>query len=133
MNTYRVGHSYRDLTKRVPEDEFINWLDTNGNTIGTTGGIRPKKFLSEALHLSLGEVDIPSSLILTTSNISQQYHNPWEDSVDYNSGNIIYWGDAKYDSENRSKKHLEFKGNKILHKIHELILLNKGTSLKRVG
>jgi hypothetical protein len=125
MNTYRVGHSYRDLTKRVPEDEFINWLDTNGNTIGTTGGIRPKKFLSEALHLSLGEVDIPSSLILTTSNISQQYHNPWEDSVDYNSGNIIYWGDAKYDSENRSKKHLEFKGNKILHKIHELILLNK--------
>jgi hypothetical protein len=89
MNAYRVGYSYRDLTKRVLEDEFINWLDTNGSTIGTTGGIRPKKYLSEKLKENFSEISVPSTLILTTTNISQQYHNPWEDSVDYNSGQII--------------------------------------------
>lgn len=125
MNAYRVGYSYRDLTKRVLEDEFINWLDTNGSTIGTTGGIRPKKYLSEKLKENFSEISVPSTLILTTTNISQQYHNPWEDSVDYNSGQIIYWGDAKFDSRNKAKKHLDFKGNRIFHQIRELILLKK--------
>ncbi|MCX6132983.1 MAG: restriction endonuclease [Ignavibacteriales bacterium] len=125
MKSYRVGHSYRDLTKRVPEDEFINWLDTNGSTIGTTGGIRPKKFLSSMLLQSLGGLKVPSSLVITTTNISQQFHNPWEDVVDYNSGSIIYWGDAKFDPNDRERTHLNFSGNKILNQIHLLNLQQK--------
>src|SRR5437868_5181112 len=105
MRSYRVGQSYRDLTKRVDGDEFINWLDTNGSTIGTTGGIRSKKYLNEAIIRQLPRVGLPSSLILTTTNISQQFHNPWEDSVDYTSGQLIYWGDAKFDPSKRQRKH----------------------------
>jgi hypothetical protein len=125
MKSYRVGHSYRDLTKRVPQDEFINWFDTDGSTIGTTGGIRSKKYLSKKLQSELGSTSIPSFLILTTTDISQQYHNPWEDSVDYNAGQIIYWGDAKFDEKRRERKHHNFRGNMILSQIHELILLQK--------
>lgn len=125
MNSYRVGHSYRDLTKRVAADEFINWFDTEGNTIGTTGGIRPKKFLSTAMQDECGSMDIPACLILTTTDIAQQYHNPWDDSVDYNAGQIIYWGDAKFDESRREKTHVEFRGNRILRNIYDLILLQK--------
>src|SRR5262249_17272567 len=79
--------------------------------------------LNKQFSQQLSYPKIPSCLILTTTNISQQYHNPWEDSVDYNSGQIIYWGDAKFDSCNRTKKHTDFKGNNILQQIHELVLL----------
>jgi hypothetical protein len=117
---YRVGHEYRDLTKRVPEDEFINWVDTDGHTIGTTGGIRPKRYIDPSMHNNLNKV--PSSLFLITTRVSQQYHNPWDDIVDYSTGQILYWGDAKFDITRREKKHNEFMGNRILEGIHDLIL-----------
>ncbi|MDC0218609.1 restriction endonuclease [Verrucomicrobia bacterium] len=118
MKHYKVGHSYRDLTKREPEDEFINWLDTDGSTIGTTGGIRTKKYL----HRELSKLPVPSSIILVTSNISQQYHNPWDDSVDYNAGRIVYWGDAKFSPEDRSRNLADWRGNKALLATYDLIL-----------
>jgi hypothetical protein len=117
---YRVGHKYRDLTKRVPADEFINWLDTMGHTIGTTGGIRPKKFLDDAVSRHFA--GLPSSLILVTTKVAQQYHNPWEDVVDYSTGQILYWGDAKYDDKRREKRHTDFNGNRILERIHDEVL-----------
>lgn len=132
---YRVGYSYRDLTstKIGSGDEFLKWFSQPGaeagvlNTIGSTGGIRPKKFINKALQLPEGFEGIPSALILTTTNISQQFHNPWEDLVDYGTGQIIYWGDAKYDEKTRSKKHREFKGNKALLLINELLLAQERT------
>lgn len=124
---YRVGHEYRDLTKRVSEDEFINWLDTDGHTIGTTGAIRPKRYVDLSMHKHMNRV--PSSLFLITTRVSQQYHNPWDDIVDYSTGQILYWGDAKYDGTRREKKHNEFMGNRILESIHDLIL---GQSLSLV-
>ena len=117
---YRVGHEYRDLTKRIPEDEFINWLDTDGHTIGTTGGIRPKRYIDPNMHRHARGV--PSALFLITTRVSQQYHNPWDDIVDYSTGQILYWGDAKFDSGRRQKKHNEFTGNRIVERIHDLIL-----------
>ncbi len=119
-HVYRVGHAYRDLTKRVSEDEFINWLDTDGHTVGTTGGIRPKRYIDLGMYKHVN--GIPSSLFLITTRVSQQYHNPWDDIVDYSTGQILYWGDAKYDGARREKKHNEFMGNKILESIHDLIL-----------
>ena len=121
---YRVGHEYRDLTKRVPEDEFINWLDTDGHTIGTTGGIRPKRFIDDNMHKTILQ-KVPSSLFLVTTHVSQQYHNPWDDLVDYATGRIYYWGDAKFDPKKRRKKHDEFTGNRALERIHNLILTQK--------
>lgn len=120
---YRVGHEYRDLTKRVPQDEFINWLDTDGHTIGTTGGIRAKKYIRPAMYKCMNGV--PSSLVLVTTHVSQQYHNPWEDIVDYSTGRIYYWGDAKYDRARREKRHNEFMGNRALERIHDQILEQK--------
>jgi hypothetical protein len=117
---YRVGHEYRDLTKRVSEDEFINWLDTDGHTIGTTGGIRPKRYIDPVMYKHVNGV--PSSLFLITTRVSQQYHNPWDDIVDSSTGQILYWGDAKFDGTRREKKHNEFMGNRILESIHDLIL-----------
>ncbi len=117
---YRVGHEYRDITKRIPADEFINWLDTDGHTIGTTGGIRPKRYIDKSIHKNLNGV--PSSLFLITTRVSQQYHNPWDDILDYSTGQIFYWGDAKFDDVRRYKKHNEFMGNRILERIHDLIL-----------
>jgi hypothetical protein len=132
---YRVGYNYRDLTstKAGSGDEFLKWLsqpdsEVGGpNTIGSTGGIRPKRFINKTLKVPEGSAGLPSSLILTTTNISQQFHNPWEDLVDYGTGQIIYWGDAKYDENNRSKKHQEFKGNKVLLLINELLLKQERT------
>jgi hypothetical protein len=132
---YRVGYSYRDLTstKQDSGDEFLKWLSQPGagfggpNTIGATGGIRPKKFINNGLKLPKGFEGVPSVLIITTTHISQQYHNPWEDFVDYNTGQIIYWGDAKYDEKNRHKKYKDFKGNKVLLLINELMLTQDRT------
>jgi len=128
--TYRVGYNYRDLTSTKADsgDEFLNWLDqkqentTKPSTIGATGGIRPKRFVNQGLKLPCDFQSIPAALIITTTNISQQYHNPWEDHVDYSSGQIIYWGDAKYEENKRNKKYNDFKGNKVLLQINELIL-----------
>jgi hypothetical protein len=120
VRDYRVGHDYRDLTKRIHLDEFINWLDTEGHTIGNTGGIRPKRYVNKAVaHLLC---NLPSSLILVTTGISQKFHNPWEDVVDYSTGQILYWGDAKYDKAGRKKQHTDFRGNRILERMHDQIL-----------
>lgn len=118
-NTYRIGHQYRDTTRRIPEDEFINWLDTEGITIGTTGGIRSKRFNNLAIGPS--ESPLPAVLVLVTRQFSHQYHNPWEDLVDYSTGQIFYWGDAKFNKD-RSKKHNHFRGNKILESMYDRIL-----------
>ena len=45
--------------------------------------------------------------------------------MDYNSGRIVYWGDAKFDEQNRDRNLSDFTGNKILLGIHDLILKQK--------
>ena len=76
---YRVGYNYRDLTstKAGSGDEFLKWLSQadsavgGPNTIGSTGGIRPKKFINKGLQIPEGFEGLPSSLILTTTTMEQ--------------------------------------------------------------
>lgn len=126
-NTYRIGHQYRDAGKIGAGDEFMDWLNTEvansakGVGIGNAGGIRTKRYASKALQKNLG--NLPAALILTTTQFSQKHHNPWEDIVDYTTGRISYWGDAKF--KERTKMHNDFKGNRVLEKIHDAVLLKK--------
>ena len=103
----------------------MNWLDTNGYAMGNTGGIRTKRYISKSLQQGLG--GLPAAIILITTQFSQKHHNPWEDIVDYTTGHISYWGDAKF--KERTKMHNEFKGNSILEKVHDAVLLKKNNSI----
>ena len=130
-NTYRIGHQYSDAGKIGAGDEFMDWLNTivenntKGVGIGNAGGIRTKRYASKALQKDLD--DLPAALILTTTRFSQKHHNPWEDIVDYTTGQISYWGDAKF--KERTKLHNDFKGNRILEKVHDAVLLKKYDSI----
>ena len=129
--TYRIGHQYRDAGKKGAGDEFMDWLNTKIPDskqevgIGNAGGIRTKRYTSEKFQKDLD--GLPAALILTTTQFSQKHHNPWEDIVDYTTGQISYWGDAKF--KERTKMHNDFKGNRILEKIHDAVLLKKHDSI----
>ena len=115
-NTYKIGHNYRDILSVSRErDEFVSWFSLKGSGIGNSGGIRSAKYLKINSHL-------PCYIVLITRNISHRWYNPWEDIVDYSSGAIYYWGDAKFDSE---KNYDEFRGNKHLKNVFDKILENK--------
>ena len=52
-NNYRVAHKYIDKgNPHLEGDEFSGWLSMNGNTIGMTGGIRPRAYI-ESIGTSL--------------------------------------------------------------------------------
>ncbi len=112
---FKIGHTYKDvLSVSKEKDQFVSWFAHNGSGIGNSGGIRAAKFLN--IHSTL-----PSYLVLITRNISHRWHNPWEDIIDYSSGTIFYWGDAKF-TDNKSYE--EFRGNKHFLNIFERILEN---------
>jgi hypothetical protein len=109
MNTYKVGHSYvDDIANSKDKDQFVKWLPGMGNS----GGIRPVKFK----NIKTG---FPAYIILITRQTAHHHYNPWNDIVDYVSGKIYYWGDAKFIKE---KNYKDFAGNKILLKIYENVL-----------
>jgi HJR/Mrr/RecB family endonuclease len=109
MNTYKVGHSYvDDIANSKNKDQFVKWLPGMGNS----GGIRPVKFKNI-------KTDFPAYIILITRQTAHHHYNPWDDIVDYVSGKIYYWGDAKF---NKEKNYKDFAGNKILLKTYENVL-----------
>lgn len=113
---YKLGHDYKDILSVSREkDEFVSWFFLNGSGIGNSGGIRA------ARHLKI-KSQLPAYIVLITRNISHRWYNPWEDIIDYSTGTIFYWGDAKFDSK---KSYSEFRGNKHLIKTYERILENK--------
>lgn len=112
-NTYKIGHDYLDIIgSSRKNDQFVSWFSIRGSGIGNSGGIRPAKFIKEIIA-------IPAYIVVVTRNISHRHHNPWEDVVDYSSGKIYYWGDAK---KNIAKTYNEFKGNKTLLSVYEALL-----------
>ena len=109
MNTYKVGHSYvDDIANSKDKDQFVKWLPGMGNS----GGIRPVKYKNI-------KTDFPAYIILITRQTAHHHYNPWDDIVDYVSGKIYYWGDAKF---NKEKNYKDFAGNKILLKTYENVL-----------
>lgn len=108
---FRVGHEYRDRVG-YPDDEFIGWLATEAGSISNGGGIR---FRDRAAGPRIDEETgraVPAYFVLITSDRSTQHHNPWDDVVDEISGNIHYWGDAKFSS--RKRAYNQFTGNSRL-------------------
>lgn len=118
---WRVGHLYRDRAGvKYEDDEFLRWLNTTAGSIANSGGIRFKD------PASGGPVDpetgraVPAFFVLTTRDMSGQHHNPWDDVVDEVSGNIYYWGDAKFSA--REKLFNQFPGNARIEATNNLRL-----------
>lgn len=113
---YKIGHNYKDiLSVSKSEDQFVSWFAYNGSGIGNSGGIRSAKYLNI-------DAELPSYIVFITRSFSHHWHNPWEDTIDFASGTIFYWGDAKASKE---KGYNDFRGNKNLIKIFEKILDNQ--------
>lgn len=101
MNSYKVGHSYvDDIANSKSRDQFVTWIPGMGNS----KGIRPVRFKKI-------KTDLPAFIILLTRQSSHRHLNPWDDIIDYVSGQIFYWGDAKF---NKEKSYSDFDGNKVL-------------------
>ena len=119
---YRVAHTYVDRgNPHLAGDEFSGWLAANGRTIGMTGGIRPRSYLS-----SIG-IKLPAYVVLVTADIAGDYANPWHDMIDDRAGTIRYWGDAKL--SNREKLCDAFPGNRCLRAIYDELLVGDRTIL----
>ena len=113
---YRLGHTYTDKGGiSFPEDQFLRWVNIDGSGMGNSEGIRALNYVSKKSDF------LPAYLILVSHEI-KRVGNPWQDSVDFNTATIYYWGDAKYSS---NKSYDQFKGNKRLLQIWETILDGK--------
>lgn len=112
-NLYRLGHEYIDkASTRNEEDQFSRWINIKNSGMRNSPGIRPLKYVSRFS-------DAPAYLILVTSDTNSGESNPWHDIVDLSEGEILYWGDAKFNYE---KRYDDFEGNKTLEVINHLIL-----------
>ena len=101
MNIYKVGHSYiDDIANSKSKDQFVTWIPGMGNS----KGIRPVRFKKI-------KSDLQAFIVLLTRQSSHRHLNPWDDIIDYVSGEIFYWGDAKF---NKEKNYKDFDGNKVL-------------------
>ncbi|MEC0346373.1 restriction endonuclease [Peribacillus frigoritolerans] len=113
---YRIGHEYVDKgATRNTEDQFLRWINLKNSGMKNMSGIRPLKYITRFFKA-------PAYLVLVTSNTSSGERNPWDDIVDFSAGNILYWGDAKFNTE---KKYNDFEGNQVLEVINHLILEGK--------
>lgn len=114
--SFKIGHVYKDILSKSRElDEFVSWFSLEKSGIGNSGGIRSAKYLNI-------KSELPCYIVLITRNFTHHWDNPWEDIVDYSTGKIFYWGDAKFDS---SKNYTEFRGNKKLLNVFHRILENE--------
>jgi len=118
---WRVGHEYRDKAGvKFEDDELLRWLNTTAGTIANSGGIRFKDPIENGpVDYETGRA-VPAYFVLITRDMSAQHHNPWDDIVDEASGNIYYWGDAKYSG--REKLFNQFPGNARIEATNNLRL-----------
>src|SRR5262245_18866881 len=105
--SYRLGSEYRDTgSSSNSADQFLAWLNIPHSGMRNMPGIRPFKFTA------LKRLPVHAFIVLVTHERSaSRALNPWEDSVELNSGRITYWGDAKFDEKRRLD---DFGGNRAL-------------------
>ncbi len=116
-NAYRLGREYRDTgSSSNPEDEFLRWLNIPGSGMKNMPGIRPFRFVNLQLPIHAYIV------LVTHERSANPGANPWEDSVDLNSGRITYWGDAKFDERRMID---DFVGNRAIRTAFDLVLDNR--------
>ena len=122
---WRIDHEYRDAGVKSKKqgypasDQFASLvsIDRSQNWgIKNAGGIRK---LSSGKGIKKNDQLPPAAIFLITSTPGNTFHNPWEDSIDYSSGTLLYWGDAKYEKDRQVDS---WPGNLALKKIHEHIL-----------
>ena len=77
------------------------------------GGIRPLKFVT------LDEATTAAIVLVTDERSAGSTSNPWDDLVDIPHGRIVYWGDAKFDT-NRLVD--DFPGNRALRDAFNQVL-----------
>ncbi len=104
---WKIDHSYRDIGVKdkskgyPPEDEFASRVSIDRTQqwgIANSGGIRK---LSSGKEKKKNNKLPPAAVFLITNTSSNAFHNPWEDSIDYATGTVTYWGDAKYIEKER--------------------------------
>ena len=117
MKSYGLGKKYRDKGKLTQGDEFLSWVNIPGSGMLNSPGIRPLHYI----HMTALK-PLPAYLILVTNEKTGGHLNPWDDLVDYATSEVIYWGDAK---KHKSKKLLDFQGNKLLDAINNYRLEGK--------
>lgn len=111
---YRIGQTYRDAGNlNDPGDQFSRWITVGQSSISNGGGIRAQ-WPADATR----ETSVPANLFLVTADVATSFDNPWSTVIDYRSGTIEYWGDAKADA---SRTINDFRGNKILSGIYSAI------------
>lgn len=121
---WRVGHQYRDKAGvKFEEDELLRWLNTSAGSIANSGGIRFKDSVSGGSSDPETGRPVPAFFVLITRDMSAQHHNPWDDVVDEVSGNIYYWGDAKFSA--REKLFNQFPGNARVEATNNLRLAGR--------
>ena len=87
-----------------------------GSGMRNMPGIRPFKFVNLRLP-------VHSYIVLVTHERSANpAANPWEDTVDLHSGQITYWGDAKFDARRTID---DFLGNRAIRTAYDLVLANR--------
>jgi restriction endonuclease Mrr len=113
MKVFRIGHTYKDRGGVTKDgDEFLAWVNLPGSGMLNSPGIRPLKYVHKLSPL-------PAYLILVTHEKRRGMLNPWDDVIDHSTGQILYWGDAKFD---KKKRHIDFTGNKVLEAIYHYLL-----------
>ena len=99
---FEVGMEYRDRgSPNKPDDQFLRWINIPGSGMKNMGGIRWLKTKSKERKNSDG-------IVLVSSHLNVDSHNPWDDIVDFHLGTIRYWGDAKF---HKNKRIDDFQGN----------------------
>lgn len=112
---YVVGHVYRDKSSpQSPKDQFMRWINLPDSGMPNSGGIRPLSYLAEPAPDNL-----PAIVVLVTNHVTTTARNPWDDIVDHQAGEIIYWGDAK---KHEAKTLDDFNGNKSMRAVYDAVL-----------
>jgi hypothetical protein len=118
---WRVGHEYRDKAGvKFEDDELLRWLNTDFGSISNSGGIRFKDPSIGGSTDPETRRKVPAYFVLITRHMSAQHYNPWDDIIDEASGNIYYWGDAKFSSRQKLFNH--FPGNARIEATNNLRL-----------
>lgn len=120
--TWKIDHTYRDAAIKAKidgypvEDEFASRVSIDRDQqwgIQNAGGIRPLSSGSETVK---DKKLPPAAIFLVTTLPDTIFHNPWEDTIDYTTGTVTYWGDARFVA---GKSIDDWKGNTALKKIYD--------------
>ena len=120
MSEWILNRNYNDRGEYEPGDQFTSWLRVDKKQrwgIANASGIRT---LASGYNNKKIKKNQYSCVVLVSNYVNVAWDNPWNDKLNDDSEKLDYWGDAKFHKTNRVD---DWRGNKILVRIHEEILL----------